>query len=92
MRDRGGGSKECSSSEPLMAEFPAPGQSLDRLGSPLDIRSVAGLIGCSPWTVRQGLIPAGLPFFRIGATGKLIFYTNQVVRWIEARQKGGTNR
>jgi len=62
--------------------------SRDRLGSPLTIRDVARLIGCSPWTVRQKLIPAGLPHFRSGASGKLIFYTNQIVRWIEVHQGG----
>jgi len=72
-----------------LAEAPNPVGLLDRLGIPLDLRGVAELIGCSPWTVRQTLIPRGLPFFRFGATGKLIFYTHQVVRWIEARQKGG---
>lgn len=60
-----------------------------RLGTPLNIRQVAELIGCSPWTVRQKLIPKGLPYFRLGASDKLIFYTNQVVRWIQAKQKGG---
>jgi excisionase family DNA binding protein len=60
------------------------------LGPPLSIREVAELIGCSPWTVRQTLIPRGLPFFRSAASGKLIFYTNQVERWIESQQsKGG---
>lgn len=61
----------------------------ERLGQPLNIREVAALIGCSPWTVRQTLIPEGLPVFRSGASGKLIFYTNQVVRWIERQQQGG---
>jgi len=60
------------------------------LGLPLDMRQVADLIGCSPWTVRQTLIPRGLPHFRFGASGKLIFYRDQVVRWIENQQsKGG---
>jgi hypothetical protein len=59
------------------------------LGPPLDIHQTARLIGCSPWTVRQTLIPRGLPFFRLGASGKLIFYSDQVVRWIENQQKGG---
>jgi hypothetical protein len=60
------------------------------LGLPLDLRQVAELIGCSPWTVRQTLIPRGLPHFRFGASGKLIFYRDQVVRWIENQQfKGG---
>ena len=60
-----------------------------RLGPPLNIREIAELIGCSPWTVRQKLIPKGLPHFRLGASDKLIFYTNQVVRWIQTKQKGG---
>jgi len=62
------------------------------LGVPLDIRGVARLIGCSPWTVRQRLMPSGLPYFRSGASGKLIFYTDQVIRWIENQQKGGHKR
>jgi len=60
----------------------------DKLGRPLDIHQVAGLIGCSPWTVRQKLLPLGLPFFRSAASGKLIFYEVQVVRWIEKMQGG----
>jgi hypothetical protein len=59
------------------------------LGPPLDIRKVAELIGCSPWTVRQRLLPSGLPHFRSGAGGRLIFYRDQVVRWIQNKQKGG---
>lgn len=62
-------------------------QCLGPLGPPLDIRKAAAVIGCSPWTVRQKLIPMGLPCFRSGASGKLIFYLDQVVRWIEAKQK-----
>lgn len=56
------------------------------LGRPLDIGAVASLIGCSPWTVRQRLIPKGLPYFRAGASGKLIFYESQIIRWIEKQQ------
>jgi len=59
------------------------------LGPPLSIREVAVLIGCSPWTVRQTLIPKGLPFFRSTASGRLIFYTDQVIRWIESQQRKG---
>jgi hypothetical protein len=58
------------------------------LGIPLNIREAARMIGCSPWTVRQTLIPRGLPVFRSGASGKLIFYRDQVVRWIEKIQGG----
>jgi hypothetical protein len=58
------------------------------LGLALSIRDAARIIGCSPWTVRQTLIPRGLPFFRSGASGKMIFYRNQIVRWIETHQGG----
>lgn len=65
--------------------------STPQLGEPLDIKQIAKLIGCSPWTVRQVLIPAGLPHFRAGANGKLIFYHDQVVQWVVRQQqsKGG---
>jgi excisionase family DNA binding protein len=59
----------------------------DPMGAPLSIREAARVIGCSPWTVRQKLMPRGLPHFRSGG-GKLLFYTNQIIRWIESQQKG----
>jgi hypothetical protein len=59
------------------------------LGPPLNITEVAELIGCSPWTVRQTLIPRGLPHFRFTASGRLTFYQDQVIRWIESQQQGG---
>src|ERR1017187_2806814 len=63
------------------------------LGEPLNLKRVAELIGCSPWTVRQRHLPAGLPHVRAGASGKLIFYRDQVVRWIlENQKKGGEMR
>jgi len=66
---------------------PPPGPSL---GPPLDLPGVAALIGCSPWTVRQTLIRRGIPHFRSGASGRLIFYRDQVIRWIcEQQSKGG---
>ncbi len=61
------------------------------LGQPLTLRQVAALIGCSPWTVRQTLIPRGLPYFRSAASGRLIFYTHQIVGWIESQQFQGGN-
>jgi len=70
-------------------EGTASREAASRLGAPLGIAETARLIGCSPWTVRQTLIPQGLPIFRSAASGKLIFYTNQVVRWIERKQQGG---
>jgi hypothetical protein len=57
------------------------------LGDPMDIKAAAGLIGCSPWTLRHTLMPRGLPCFRTGPSGKLIFYRRQVVRWIERYQR-----
>jgi hypothetical protein len=59
----------------------------DTLGEPLDISRVATLLGCSAWTVRQRYLPSGLPHFRIAKTGKLIFYRNQVVRWVLEQQE-----
>jgi hypothetical protein len=62
---------------------------LGRLGIPLSIGEVARLIGTSPWSVRQTLIPQGLPHLRFKANGRLIFYQDQVIRWIENQQEGG---
>jgi len=61
----------------------------DPLGPPLSVREAAALIGCSAWTVRQKYLPLGLPHFRIGSTGKLIFYRTQLIRWLIARQQKG---
>ena len=66
-------------------------QANDALGEPLSIRQVAQLLGCSPWTVRHSYLPKGLPHLRSGPLGKLIFYRNQVVRWILQRQRKGGN-
>jgi len=67
----------------------------EELGAPLGIRQVAKLIGCSAWSVRQRFVPQGLPHFRSGPSGRLIFYRDQVVRWIvqkQNQQKGGGDR
>jgi len=61
-------------------------QSDKAMGNPLDIRQVAQLIGCSTWTVRQTLIPRGLPHLRFSPHGRLTFYTVQVIIWIETEQ------
>jgi hypothetical protein len=73
---------------------PAPQENapaLDLLGEPLTLHQVSRLLGCSEWTVRQRCLPQGLPYFRVAKTGKLIFYRNQVTRWIleKQKQKGG---
>ena len=60
---------------------PQPGDA-NPLGAPLSVAQVAALIGCSPWTVRQKYLPLGLPHFRVGPTGKLLFYKTQVIRWL----------
>ena len=57
-----------------------------KLGAALDIRQVADLIGCSVWTVRQTLIPKGLPHFRFTPLGRLTFYENQVIQWVQVKQ------
>lgn len=66
------------------------------LGDPLSIREVAGLLGCSPWTIRQKYLPQGLPHLRTSAGGRLVFFRLQVIRWILKRQeihrKGGMKK
>jgi hypothetical protein len=73
----------------LPARLPAasPATAGRDLGVPLGLREVAELIGLSPWTVRQVLLKKGLPHFRSGASGKLIFYRDQVIRWITKSQE-----
>jgi hypothetical protein len=56
------------------------------LGRPLSIRQVAVMLGCSVWTVRQTLIPKGLPVFRSSPAGKLIFFESQVAAWVRKFQ------
>jgi hypothetical protein len=72
--------------------YPQSGECHDEpLGAPLSIRDVAGLIGCSTWTVRQRYLPQGLPHLRSGTHGKLVFFESQVIRWIlDHQKKGGT--
>jgi len=67
-------------------------EACDPLGEPMSIRQVARLLGCSPWTVRQRHMPSGLPYFRNGNSGKLIFYRSQVVNWVLEQQKKGGKR
>jgi len=60
------------------------------LGESLTIEEVAVLLGCSAWTVRQKYLPQGLPHLRASATGKFVFFREQVISWILKRQgKGG---
>lgn len=63
----------------------------DALGEPLPIRKIARLLGCSDWTVRHRYLPQGLPHFRPGPGGKIVFFRNQVIAWIlqQQKQKGG---
>ena len=56
------------------------------LGEPLGIAAAAHLIGCSVWTLRQRLLPLGLPYFRSAPNGRLIFYREQVVQWVLTQQ------
>lgn len=46
-----------------------PGDARSPLGEAMDITGVAELLGCSPWTVRQRYVPAGLPHIRASAKG-----------------------
>jgi phage terminase Nu1 subunit (DNA packaging protein) len=60
---------------------------MEFLGKAMDVKQVAELIGCSAWTVRQKHVKKGLPCFRTGPSGRMIFYRNQVTAWILKRQK-----
>lgn len=67
-------------------------RALPELGQPLAIAEVARLLGCSLWTVRQRYLRQGLPYLRTSATGKLVFFREQVIAWIldrQQQQKGG---
>ena len=64
-----------------------PALAVSRLGAPMNIRDTATLLGGSTWTIRQRLIPLGLPYFQASPAGKLIFYREQVVRWMERHQR-----
>lgn len=57
------------------------------LGSPLSIEEVAELLGCSPWTVRQRYLRQGLPHLQASTRGKLIFFREQIIAWVEKRQR-----
>jgi len=76
--------------DPLGQNYPQHyPQVREALGEPLTIREVAQVIGCSAWTVRHRYLPQGLPHFRSGPMGKLVFYRNQVVLWILQQQRKG---
>jgi hypothetical protein len=76
--------------DPIHGVRPSEGS----LGAPLDIGAVAALLGCSAWTVRQRYLQQGLPHLRTCASGKLVFFREQVIGWILKRQqqKGGQLR
>lgn len=92
---RGFGANSPGQNYPQECPHPADPETeafAESLGAPLSTSQVARLIGCSVWTVRHRYLAAGLPHFRMGLAGKLIFYTQQVVRWLlRQQQKGGTN-
>ena len=81
--------QSCPTHCPISAEVTVAPLA-DPLGTPLTIAEVARIIGCSPWTVRQKYLALGLPHHRASPNGKLIFYQNQVIRWLfQRQQKGG---
>lgn len=67
-----------------------------QLGDPMTIDEVAELLGCSPWTVRQRYLRQGLPHLQASVRGKLVFFREQIIAWVEKRQqhrqKGGIPR
>ena len=77
---------------PQQSQGPPRPSARDPLGEPMSIREVARLLGCSVWTVRNRILPAGLPHFRLGATGTLRFFRQQVVQWVLQKQHERQNR
>jgi hypothetical protein len=79
-------------SERIFAQLP----SARALGDPMTIDEVAALLGCSAWTVRQRYLRQGLPHLQASARGKLVFFREQIIAWVEKRQqqrqKGGQLR
>lgn len=85
---------ETKAFAPSSAGQSYPRQYPHSLGAPISVRDVAELLGCSVWTVRQKWVPRGLPHLRSGPSGRLTFFSNQVVAWVLAHQqrKGGKYR
>jgi hypothetical protein len=79
--------QNCPQDYPHVGDKPRRRNPGDQLGEALSIADVAELLGCSVWTVRKKCLPRGLPHFRIGTTGKLVFYRAQVTRWILEQQE-----
>jgi hypothetical protein len=98
IRDGTPATPECEAAPGLGSRFStdewAGGAEREALGQPLTIHEVAELLGCSPWTVRQRYLRQGLPHLQARARGKLVFFREQVIVWIEKRQrqKGGFSR
>lgn len=88
--------QSCPQQYPHPAESIQATNSAGSLGDPMDVSHVAALLGCSAWTVRQRYLPQGLPHLRTCASGKLVFFREQVIGWIlkrqQQRQKGGQLR
>jgi hypothetical protein len=79
--------QSCPQQYPHPAEAAQAANSAGSLGDPMDVSQVAALLGCSAWTVRQRYLPQGLPHLRACASGKLVFFREQVIGWILKRQK-----
>ncbi len=88
--------QSCPQQYPHSAEAVRAPVSTGSLGEPMDIGQMAALLGCSAWTIRQRYLPQGLPHLRACASGKLVFFREQVIGWIlkrqQQRQKGAQLR
>jgi hypothetical protein len=86
--------QSCPQQYPLPVNAIHATSSNGSLGEAMDICQVAALLGCSTWTVRQRYLRQGLPHLQACASGKLVFFREQVIGWILKRQqqKGGTLR
>lgn len=74
-------------------DYPHPEQTNgaddNELGEAIGIATVAKMLRCSTWTVRNKWVPQGLPHIRASRKGRMVFHRNQVNRWILKRQQKG---
>ena len=67
----------------------ADGGDDDELGEAIGIATVAKMLRCSTWTVRNKWVPQGLPHIRASRRGRMVFHRNRVNSWILKRQQKG---
>jgi len=84
--------QHCPSDYPRLGQAEGSSAATARLGQPFTIRQAAALIGVSCWTIRQTLMPQGLPHFRCARSGRLIFYEHLITAWVLKHMRGAKSK